>query len=131
MGTLVAEKRSTNGGVSPGGSTLSTVWLMAVVSATAASIDASGWKKTRITPAPIPAPLSDCDSMCSMALTVVVMARSEMVTTRPSISFADSPLYSQMTETTGMLMLGKMSVGVRAIVSAPRMPIRSASTAKV
>src|SRR5262245_62625315 len=36
-----------------------------------------------------------------------------------------------MTETTGMLMLGKMSVGVRAIVSAPRMPIRSASTVKV
>ena len=59
--------------------------------------------------------------MCSMPLTVVVIARSEMVTMRPSISFADSPLYSQMTETTGMLMSGKMSVGVRAIVSAPRM----------
>src|SRR5262249_40839166 len=36
-----------------------------------------------------------------------------------------------MTETTGMLMSGKISVGVRAIVSAPRMPMRSASTVKV
>ena len=81
-----------NGGVVPGGSTRSTVWLMAVVSATAASMEAFGWKKTRMTPAPMPAPFKEFDSMCSMSLTVVVIARSEMVTIRPSISCAESPL---------------------------------------
>src|SRR6266581_2708511 len=52
-------------------------------------------------------------SMCSMLLTVVVSARSSVYTIRCSISFALKPVYCQMTLTTGMLMDGKMSVGVR------------------
>src|SRR6266704_1078073 len=51
--------------------------------------------------------------MCSMLLTVVVSARSSVYTIRCSISFALKPVYCQMTLTTGMLMDGKMSVGVR------------------
>ncbi len=100
---------------------------MAVTSASADPMLASGWKKTRINPTPA----SDCDSMCSMLLTVVVIARSEMVTIRPSTSFGESPVYCQMTETTGMLIEGKMSTGVRAIVSAPPMAINIAMTMNV
>ena len=88
---------------------------------------ASGWKNTRISPTPA----SDCDSMCSMLLTVVVIARSEIVTMRPSTSFGESPVYCQMTETTGMLIAGKMSTGVRAIVRTPPMAISIAITMKV
>src|SRR5436853_5313961 len=69
--------------------------------------------------------------MCSMLLTVVVIARSEMVTMRPSTSFGESPVNCQMIEITGMLMLGKMSIGVRAIVSAPPIAMRNAITMKV
>jgi len=88
---------------------------------------ASGWKKTRISPTPA----SDCDSMCSMLFTVVVIARAEMVTMRPSTSFGDRPVYCQMTEITGMLISGKMSTGVRAMVSTPPMAMISAITMKV
>src|SRR5689334_6376894 len=115
------------GGVVPGGMVRSRVWLMAVTSALAAPMLASGWKKTRIRPTPA----SDCDSMCSMLLTVVVIARSEMVTIRPSTSFGESPLNCQMTEMTGMLISGKMSMGVRAIVSTPPMAMSIAMTMKV
>ena len=76
---------------------------MAVTSALADPMLASGWKKTRISPTPA----SDCDSMCSMLLTVVVIARSEMVTMRPSTSFGESPVNCQMTEMTGMLISGR------------------------
>src|SRR5207244_5950037 len=88
---------------------------------------ASGWKKTRISPTPE----SDCDSMCSMLLTVVVIARSEMVTMRPSTSFGESPVNCQMIEITGMLISGKMSTGVRAMGSTPPMAISVAITMKV
>ncbi len=61
-----------NGGVVPGGICRTTVWAMAVTWETAASMCALGWKKTLTTATPA----SDCDSMCSMSLTVVVSARS-------------------------------------------------------
>src|SRR5205809_4299567 len=116
-----------SGGVFPGGIVLRRVWLMAVTSASADPMFASGWKKTRIRPTPA----SDCDSMCSMLLTVVVIARSEMVTMRPSTSFGESPLNCQMIEMTGMLISGKMSTGVRAMVSTPPMAMSSAITMNV
>src|SRR5438045_6729685 len=116
-----------SGGGVPGGIVLRRVWLMAVTSASADPMFASGWKKTRIRPTPA----SDCDSMCSMLLTVVVIARSEMVTMRPSTSFGESPLNCQMIEMTGMLISGKMSTGVRAMVSTPPMAISSAITMNV
>src|SRR6185295_14714991 len=122
-----AEYRMISGGVVPGGMVRRRVWLMAVTSALAAPMLASGWKKTRISPTPA----SDCDSMCSMLLTVVVIARSEMVTMRPSTSFGERPLNCQMTEMTGMLISGKMSTGVRAMVRTPPMAIRSAITMNV
>ena len=58
----------TSGGVVPGGSWRSSVCETAVTWATARSIRAPGWKKTLTTATP----RSDCDSMCSMSLTVVV-----------------------------------------------------------
>ena len=69
--------------------------------------------------------------MCSMSLTVVVIVRSNGVTIRAAISSADSPPYVQTTVTTGMLMFGKMSVGVRRIVSGPTNRIRIARTTNV
>ncbi len=42
-----------------------------------------------------------------MSLTVVVRARSQMVTMRPSISFGGSPAYVHTMVTTGILMYGK------------------------
>jgi hypothetical protein len=59
-----------------------------VICDNATSTFAFGWKYTRITETP----LYDCDSMCSMSLTVVVIARSKTVTIRFSISSGDSPL---------------------------------------
>src|SRR5258706_5250203 len=54
-----------------------------------------------------------------------------MVTIRPSTSFGESPLNCQITEITGMLISGKMSVGIRAIEIAPPIAISSAITMKV
>src|SRR5712671_6941239 len=116
-----------SGGVVPGGMVRSRVWLMAVTSALAEPMLASGWKKTRISPTPA----SDCDSMCSMLLTVVVIARSEMVTMRPSTSFGESPANCQITDMTGMLIAGNMTIGVRAIVSTPPIAISMAITMNV
>ena len=69
--------------------------------------------------------------MCSMSLTVVVMARSKMVTMRFSISSGGRPPYVQTTLTTGMSMYGKMSTGMVIMAPTPRMAIRSATTTKV
>src|ERR1700680_707062 len=59
-------------------------------------------------------PFNDCDSICSMLLTLVVRERSKIETMRVSISEGTRPVYVQMTLMTGMLMLGKMSTGVRS-----------------
>ena len=59
-------------------------------------------------------PLTDCDSMCSMLLTVtVVMPRSELVTMRSAMSCGAKPVKFHTTLTTGILMSGKISTGVR------------------
>jgi hypothetical protein len=48
-------------------------------------------------------------------LTVVVSERSKPETIRLFISSAGRPVYCHTTETTGISMFGKMSVGVRRI----------------
>src|ERR1019366_7840075 len=116
-----------NGGVVPGGSWRSCTWEMAVTWATAAPIFTWGWKKTLI----MATPLSDCDSMCSTSLTVVVMARSLLNTMRVDISWADRPLYPHTIVTTGMSILGKISVGIETMLKTPRIKLKSAKTAKV
>src|SRR6266849_2332855 len=50
---------------------------------------------------------------------------------RLAMSCGASPVKFQMMLTTGMLMFGKMSVGVRKIESVPRIKIRMASTTNV
>ena len=77
-----------SGGVMLGGSTRNTVCWMEVISATASSILTFGWKNTLMTPMP----LTDWLSMCSMPLTVVVIARSEMLMTRVSMSLGEMPV---------------------------------------
>src|SRR6266576_7262365 len=66
-----------------------------------------------------------------MSFTVVVMARSVTVTKRFSISSGATPGKLQITLTTGILMLGKMSVAIRVIVTIPMSTIRMAITVKV
>ena len=116
-----------NGGLVPGGSCRMVLCELAVIWAIAASTFTPGWKKALTTAVP----RSEFDSMCSMSLTEVVIERSNGVTIRAAISSAESPEYCHTTVTTGMLMLGKMSVGVRRIVSGPTKRIRIASTTKV
>src|SRR5580658_7701767 len=116
-----------SGGVTPGGRLRTLAWQMAVICAMAMSIFTFGWKNTLITPMP----LSDCDSMCSMSLTVVVIPRSLLITMREAISGADMPVYCQTTLTTGILMSGKISVGVRKMTTGLTSKIISATTTKV
>ena len=66
-----------------------------------------------------------------MSFTVVVMARSQTVTKRFSISSGATPEKLQITLTTGMLMLGKMSVDIRAMVTIPISTRSMATTVKV
>src|ERR1700723_4508898 len=116
-----------NGGGGPGGSERNCTWLIEVTSATALPMSTCGWKKILMTAMP----LSDCDSMCSMSLTVVVMPRSLLKTMRVDISWAERPVYCHTTVTTGMLILGKMSVGIDVMLNTPRIMIKNAKTAKV
>ncbi len=69
--------------------------------------------------------------MCSMSFTVVVIARSHTVTNRPCISSGATPGKLQITLTTGMSMLGKMSVDIRMMVTTPNKTIKMAITVKV
>ena len=127
MGTLEALYWMMNGGVVPGGKQRNCTWLMAVTWATALPMFTCGWKKILM----IPMPLSDCDSMCSMSLTVVVMPRSLLETMRLAISCAERPVKFQTTVTTGISILGKMSVGIDRMLKTPRIKIKSAKTTKV
>ena len=127
IGTLDALNRRMNGGVMPGGSTRSTVWETAVTWETAASMLVPGWKNTLMTAMPF----SDWDSMCSIPATVVVMARSSIVTMRRSMSSGPRPLYCQMEVTTGMSISGKMSVAMRRSDSTPNTTTRMAPTMNV
>src|SRR5947209_4571165 len=76
-------------------------------------------------------PETDCDSMCSMSLTVVVMARSLMVVKRFSISSGEVPPYCQMMVTTGMSIFGKISVDMVTMETVPSTRISTAITTKV
>src|SRR5665213_772458 len=76
-------------------------------------------------------PANDCDSMCSISLTVVVMARSLGEAMRSAICSGERPLYIQTTVTTGISMFGKISVGIERMLKTPRIRIKSAKTTKV
>src|SRR5580765_7354883 len=69
--------------------------------------------------------------MCSMLSTTVVRMRSKPVVKRPSISSGFSPVNCQATATTGILIFGKMSVGVRWITTGLANKINSERTIKV
>src|ERR1700733_822272 len=115
MGTLDAVQVMIKGGVVPGGNWRNWVCDTAVICAMAVAIVTLGWKYTFTTATPT----SDCDSIWSILSTVVVSVRSVRVTMRLAISTAERPLYCQTMLTTGMSMLGKMSVGVFRIESGP------------
>src|SRR5579864_3033479 len=66
-----------------------------------------------------------------MLSTVVVSARSVMLIIRSFMSLGTRPLKLQMMLTTGMLILGKMSVGVRKISRTPIARMRMAMTTNV
>ena len=66
-----------------------------------------------------------------MSLTVVVIARSVTVTKRSAISSGAIPVKLQTTLTTGMLILGKMSVDIRAMVTTPSRTMSIAMIVKV
>ena len=69
--------------------------------------------------------------MCSILSTVVVSARSVMLTMRSAMSSGTMPLKFQIMLTTGMLMLGKISVGVRTIASPPMIKMSMDTTTNV
>ena len=69
--------------------------------------------------------------MCSMSLTVVVSARWNRVDTRPAIWSGGWPVYCHATAITGILMSGKMSVGVRSAASGPAISSSKAMTTNV
>src|ERR1700682_929425 len=66
-----------------------------------------------------------------MLSTTVVILRSVTEMILSAISCGGSPLKVQMTLTTGISMLGKMSVGVRTIARVPRRKKRDNSTTMV
>ncbi len=66
-----------------------------------------------------------------MSLTVTVNPRSELLTMRSAISLGDMPSKLHTTLTTGILMSGKMSTGVRRIVMGVRITISNAITTNV
>jgi len=116
-----------SGGSEPGGNCRSAVWEIAVIWALAVSRRAFGCRKTLM----MACPATAVDSMWWMLSTVVVSTRSYAVVMRPSSSCGLSPVYCQATAMTGILMTGKMSVGVRRITTGLRSRIRSASTMNV
>ena len=127
MGTEEALKARTKGGVVPGGAERSWVWEMPVICAYASSSFTFGWKKYLTTEVPV----RDCDSVCSTSLTVVCALRSVPRMIRVAISSGARPVYRQIVATTGILMFGKMSVGVRRIANTPSSVIAMASTRNV
>src|SRR5215470_750651 len=76
-------------------------------------------------------PFRDCDSTCSMSFTNTMMPRSTLVVMRRSISWGSRPVYVHTWAITGMLISGKISVGVRGITTAASSAITSAITINV
>ena len=122
IGTLEALKLMISGGRVPGGSWRRTNCDAAVICAFAVSRLAPGCRKTLTTATP----LYVVDSVCSMLSTSVVSTFSYGVVSRPSISSGFNPVYCQAMATTGILMFGKMSVGVLMITTGLMIRIRSA-----
>ena len=76
-------------------------------------------------------PLSVWLSMFLMLETAKLVENSLKVVICRSISSVERPLYVQTTLTTGMSMLGKMSVGVRRMAATPSITMSSAITMNV
>src|ERR1700722_18104747 len=102
-----------SGGRVPGGSWRRMNCDAAVICAFAVSRLAPGCRKTLTTATP----LYEVDSVCSMLSTSVVSTFSYGVVSLPSISSGSNPVYCQAIATTGIFMLGKISVGVRIITT--------------
>ena len=111
----------------PGGICLTTTWEIALTCALATAMLTPGWKKILT----MAMPAYELASMCSMSLTVVVSERWYIVAIRPAICSGGMPVYCQATAITGILISGKISVGVLSAASGPRMSSSSASTTKV
>ncbi len=116
-----------SGGVAPGGICLSRVCEIAVTCAFAVAILTEGRKKILT----MPKVVYEFDSMCSISLTVVVSARSNGVMMRPTIWSGGKPWYCQATPMMGMLMLGKISTGIRRAASVPMSSMSRAATMNV
>src|SRR5579859_4376913 len=127
MGTVDALYVIISGGVVPCSNCFNCVCELAVICARALSILADGWRNTLTTAMP----LRDCDSIWLMSSTTVVRFRSVMEMIRSAMSCGARPLNVQIMLTTGILMFGKISVGVRTIASDPRIRIRMAITTMV
>jgi hypothetical protein len=125
MGTVDALKRRIHGGFRPGGIRNRIELTAAPTLDMAASMRTWGWNEILMTLAPF----TVCESIAFTSLTTA-MTNSLKVVTRSSISFAGQPEYDQITVTTGMSMLGKISVGVVAIDEKPRTRIRMEATTK-
>ena len=69
-----------------------------------------------------------CASMSRMPVTLEDSEYSPYVVTRCSISGVLSPVYCQMMLTTGMLISGKMSIGIVRIAAVPRKTMSAART---
>src|SRR5882762_10809091 len=76
-------------------------------------------------------PFTVVDSMCSMLSTTVVSTRSYVLVSRPSNSSGFMPVYCHATAITGISMFGKMSVGVREIITGLRTKMSTARTMNV
>src|SRR5258705_12452301 len=119
IGTVEALKRRIHGGFTPGGIrnrielTAAPTWDMA------ASMRTWGWNEILMTLAP----LTVCESIALTSFTTA-MTNSLKVVTRCSISFAAKPEDDQITVTTGIWMLVKISIGFVAIEKKPRTRIR-------
>ena len=125
IGTVAGLYAMMTGGEMPGGRMRRMVPLIALTWAIAAPMSMPWWKKTLTRPTPG----MQFDSMRSMPATVVEYARSEMITTRRSISSAERPEYCQPTNTTGISILGKKSTIIRVAASTPSSSKSSDSTA--
>src|SRR3954462_1179703 len=116
-----------NGGVVPGGIRRRIVWATPVTWAVADATSTSGWNEILITATP----LSVWLSIFLMLETAKLVENSLKVVICRSISSVESPPYCQTMLTTGMSMLGKMSVGVRRMLATPSITMSSAMTMNV
>src|ERR1700731_579541 len=76
-------------------------------------------------------PLRVCASMFLMPLTLVLIEYWLYVVTRCSISGTLRPVYCQITDTTGMLISGKMSSGMTTMAEMPSNRMETARTYNV